>query len=192
MESVLAVFMGLGLAASCGLRVFLPMLVVGVGARVGVIHPHESMAWLSSWPALLAFGAAAMFEAAAAMVPWVDHALDAVAGPAALLAGALVAGSAMADLHPGLGWIATAVAGASGAAAAGVVKTTSIAVRGTSTAASGGLLNPIISAVESTAAAVLSFLSAAVPLIVGALALAAVAWILCRRTMGRRAALSRG
>jgi uncharacterized protein DUF1214 len=41
---------------------------------------------------------------AAYYIPFVDHALDVVAGPAAVFAGVFPSASAMVDLHPGIMW----------------------------------------------------------------------------------------
>jgi uncharacterized protein DUF4126 len=74
----LAVASGVALAASCGLRAFLPLLVLGIAARVGLVHPSPQTAWLGQDLALLALGVATVLELAADKIPMVDHALDAI------------------------------------------------------------------------------------------------------------------
>lgn len=187
METFLAAIMGLGLAASCGLRVFLPMLAVGIAAKTGLLHPPESMAWLASWPALIALGTAAIAESTASLVPLVDHALDTVAAPAAVIAGALMAAAPIHDMSPTLAWVSAAVAGGG---AAGAVKAASVSLRGVSTISTAGMLNPVISAVESAAAAVLAVVSIVLPVLAGVFLLL-IALIMVRAFARRRARLSR-
>jgi hypothetical protein len=55
-EIITAVAIGLGLAASCGFRVFVPMLVASVAAKMGIFPVHEGFQWLASWPAIISFG----------------------------------------------------------------------------------------------------------------------------------------
>ena len=46
LELVLAVAMGVGLAAAVGFRVFLPMLVLSIGAYSGHLTLTSGLAWL--------------------------------------------------------------------------------------------------------------------------------------------------
>jgi hypothetical protein len=85
-------------------------------------------------------------EVAAMHVPWIDHALDTLASPAAVVAGALVAASTMGDLDPTVRWSAALIAGGG---AAGVVQASTVAVRATSTAFTGGMGNPIVASAEA-------------------------------------------
>ena len=89
LDTVVAILIGLGLAAACGLRVFLPLLVLSVSAQLGVTDLGESWAWAGSWPAITALGVAAAIEVGAYWVPWLDHGLDLIAGPCAVVAGTL-------------------------------------------------------------------------------------------------------
>ncbi len=43
----------LGLAASCGFRVFVPMLVASVAAKIGIFPVQKGFQWLASWPAII-------------------------------------------------------------------------------------------------------------------------------------------
>src|SRR5205085_9850019 len=75
---IIALFTGVGIAAACGLRAFLPLLAVGVAARAGLIHLHAGSEWLAGDRALWALGVAAALEIAGDKIPVVDHALDAI------------------------------------------------------------------------------------------------------------------
>ena len=50
---VLSAFMGIGLAAATGFRVFLPMFAVSLASFMGWIPVNENFAWLSGLPVLI-------------------------------------------------------------------------------------------------------------------------------------------
>jgi hypothetical protein len=75
---LIALATGVALAASCGLRAFLPLLAVGVAARLGILELRPGLTWLSGEPALWALGTATVLELAADKVPLLDHALDTI------------------------------------------------------------------------------------------------------------------
>ena len=75
---LLALLAGIGIAAACGLRAFLPLFVVGLAARTGWLQLHAGSEWLAGDPALWALGTATVLEVAADKVPVIDHALDAI------------------------------------------------------------------------------------------------------------------
>src|SRR3954463_1520521 len=107
MDSILSVLIGLGLAAACGFRVFVPLLVMSLASRAGVGHLAlgPGFAWIGSTPALLSFAVATVLEIAGYYIPWVDNLLDTVATPAAVVAGIVVTASAMTtDVSPFLKW----------------------------------------------------------------------------------------
>jgi hypothetical protein len=76
---LLALAAGVGIAAACGLRAFLPLLFLGIATRFGLIHLRAGSDWLATDLALIALGIATLLEIAADKIPVVDHALDAVA-----------------------------------------------------------------------------------------------------------------
>lgn len=182
LDTVLAVFVGVGLAAACGLRVFVPLLALSVASKAGAVSLSDSMHWLGSTPALLALSCATALEIAAYKVPWLDHALDTVASPAAVVAGALVAASqlgqvqGLGDWGPMLTWGGAAIAGGGTAAA---VQTATVSTRAASTATTAGLLNPVIGAAQSVGSVVLSAVMILAP-VLGAVLLAVLAWVVWR------------
>jgi Domain of unknown function (DUF4126) len=178
--TLLPVALGVGLAASTGFRVFLPLLVMGLAARWGVLPVSESFAWVGSTPALVMLAVAAILEIAAYYVPFVDNLLDGIAGPLAITAGVAVSAAVMGDYPPMLKWTLAIIAGG-GAAAATQGATTLL--RGTSTALTGGLGNHAVATGEIFAALALSLLSIVLPYL--ALALALVMAVLALRWVWR-------
>ncbi|MXY18212.1 MAG: DUF4126 domain-containing protein, partial [Acidobacteria bacterium] len=85
MEILLSVGLGVGLAAACGFRIFLPVLVMGLAARAGFLELTENFEWIAGSPALLTVAVAVTCEIVAYYIPWFDNLLDmvAVAGPGA-------------------------------------------------------------------------------------------------------------
>ena len=67
---ITALCLGICLSAACGLRVFLPFLVVSVAAKFGLLELRESWMWIGSWPAITAFSTATVLEIGAYYVPW--------------------------------------------------------------------------------------------------------------------------
>ena len=91
MDVLLAIAAGLGLAAACGFRVFVPLLLVSIAGRAEMLTLHEDWQWIGSLPALIGFSVATALEIAGYYVPVVDNLLDTIATPAAAVAGAVVA-----------------------------------------------------------------------------------------------------
>lgn len=191
METIAALGMGLGLAAACGLRVFVPLLIVGLATKLGLMSPGQGFEWVASWPALLALTTASLLEVCAYYVPWLDHALDTVATPAAAIAGALMTASQLGIAAPGAGLLEHAAklvgGGLAGGGLAGMIQVSTVGVRGLSTMTTAGLGNAIVATVENIGAIVLSVLAIIVPALIG-LAIAVVCLLLVRRWLRRRQA----
>ncbi|MCX5691112.1 MAG: DUF4126 domain-containing protein [Planctomycetota bacterium] len=181
METLMGVGMGIGLAAACGFRVFVPLLVLAVASRAGLAHLSDHTQWLGSTPALVALTVACLVEVVAYWMPSVDHALDVIAAPTALVAGTLAAASQFGDFGPVLSWGFAAIAGGS---AAGASTALNIFTRGIGTITTGGVFNPIISAAQGITGTALSILSILVPLValvlVAMLIAVAIWWYLAR------------
>lgn len=167
-EAILGVLIGLGLAAACGFRVFVPLLCLAVASRAGMVNLSSGMNWISTDGAIVAFATASLLEVIGYWVPWIDHALDVVASPAAVVAGTIAAASQFADVGPMLKWSGAIVAGGG---MAGVVQVTSVGTRAVSTATTAGIGNPIISTIHTVWAFVLSILAIVAPIVAGVLLL---------------------
>jgi hypothetical protein len=154
--------LGIGLAAATGIRVFLPLLIAGLAAHQGYIPLSDNFQWLASTPALVMLGTAAVTETLAYYIPGLDHLLDVIASPAALVAGAVASAAVMTDLPPAIVW-PIAIIGGSGIA--GLTKGTSALVRAKSGLLTGGLGNPAVSTAETVGATGLSLFAVALPFV---------------------------
>jgi hypothetical protein len=159
---IASIALGLGLAAAAGLRVFGPLFGAGLAAHLGYIPLHESFGWMASLPALVAFGTATALEVVAYYVPWLDHALDAVASPAAVMAGVVASASVLVDLPPAIRW---GVAIIGGGGVAGLLQALTVGLRVKSSLTTGGLANPVVATSETVGAGVMITLAIAFPVI---------------------------
>ena len=181
METLLSVCVGIGLSAACGFRVFLPLLVMSIASLSGHMSLAHGFEWIGTYPAMLAFSVATVLEIAGYYIPWLDHLLDTIATPAAIVAGTIVTASAVGDMSPFLKWCLAVIAGGG---AAGLVQGATVVTRGASTVATGGLANPLVSTLELAGAAVMSVLAIVAPVL--AVALLAAALIVFGRKLLKR------
>jgi hypothetical protein len=159
-ETIISIFLGVGLAASVGFRVFLPLFALSLASYFGAWDLNANWEWMSSLSALVVFGVATIMEIFAYFIPWVDNLLDSFAIPLAGIAGTAVMVSTVADLEPLVTWTLAIIAGGGTATA---IKGASATSRLASTATTGGLANPIVSAVETGTALVVTILSLLAP-----------------------------
>lgn len=172
--------MGIGLAAACGFRVFLPLLVVGVFGRMGWVEILPSFSWLASWPGITCLAVATVLETGAMFVPWLDSALTAMATPFAILAGAFLATTVTEGQSTLYQYVIPIIAGG---ATAGVIHGVTTAVKGVSSAVTGGSANPLVALGELFAAIVTTILAVVVPVLLVLLATAfvvAAGWFVMR------------
>lgn len=181
-EALFHIAMGVALASCAGLRAFVPLLVVGAGARLGYVPLGDSFEWLASTPALVVFGAAVVAELAGDKFPVVDHLLDAVQLGVKPLAGGFLMLSAVSEWSPlylAVVWLLL------GGGLAGLVHGTKAKLRLLSTATTGGVANPAISAAEDVTVVGMSVGSVFFPFVVAGCVLGAIAvtvgWISRRK-----------
>ncbi|MCL6294811.1 DUF4126 domain-containing protein [Jejuia spongiicola] len=161
-ETIISICLGVGLAASVGFRVFLPLFALSLASYFDVWQLNESWQWIGSTTALITLGVATLVEIFAYFIPYIDNLLDSIAVPLAALAGTAVMMSTVADLSPVVTWSLAIIAGGGTAAAiAGTSSTTRLA----STATTGGLGNPIVSSLETGTSVVMSLVSIFLPVI---------------------------
>ena len=180
MDYVIAIAAGIGLAAACGFRVFVPMLVAALAARAGYLAPSSGMAWIGSNVAIALLAVATVVEAVAFYVPWLDHALDVIASPAAVVAGVLTAATAAGNVDPAIRWSVALIAGGG---AAGAIQGGSVGVRALSGVTTAGIANPIVSTLETIGSVILAALAIFLPLL--ALLVAVVLIVIAVRTFRR-------
>ncbi|MBV6418435.1 MAG: hypothetical protein CMLOHMNK_03279 [Steroidobacteraceae bacterium] len=173
---LLSVALGVGLAAATGLRLFLPFLVVGIAANSGHLELAPAFEWLASTPALVMLSVATVIEVLAYYLPGVDNLLDAIATPAAIVAGAVVAAAVMTDLPPIVRWTTALIAGGG---VAGLTQGVTALLRAKSTAFTGGLGNGAVATGELGGSIAMAFLAIAAPVLAVALVIALI-WIAVR------------
>ncbi len=162
-ENITALALGVGLAASAGFRVFVPMLVASLAAHAGVLPVQDGFMWLESWPALICFGTATVLEIVAYYVPFVDNLLDSITTPMAVGAGTLLLTSVLPIDSGLLRWTTGFIVGGGVAAA---VQGSGVLARLLSSGLTGGGGNPVLASGENAAAFGTSLLSLVAPLIV--------------------------
>lgn len=145
--------LGAGLSGFSGLRAFLPVGLAGLISRYGLFGAFDLAGtrfeilenpWVIATLLVLA-----VLEIIGDKIPLLDSALDLIAWPVRIAAGAVLFGAALAQQDPGV-TVAGMVGGGAIAATANAVKSI---VRPASTVAGGGTLNPFISFFEDVTAA---------------------------------------
>ena len=171
MEAIMSIMIGVALSATCGFRVFIPLLAVNIGTRAQdangqpLIELAGGFDWLSSDIAMMVFLVATLFEIAGYYIPWIDNLLDTIASPASIAAGTVITASFITGMDPWLQWLLGMIAGGG---AAGAVQATTVVARASSTVTTGGLGNPIVASVETSGA----FLGSALSILVAPFAIA--------------------
>jgi uncharacterized membrane protein len=166
-EFLPALALAIALAASAGLRAWLPLLLAGGLARAGLLDLGDSFSFLASNKALVLFGIATVIELVGDKVPAVDHALDVIGTPLRPAAGALLAASVLGTVSDPL--TALVLGTAVGAPSALVPHAAKTALRTVSTTLTGGLANPVLSLLEDAISFVIFVLAILVPVLVVAL-----------------------
>jgi uncharacterized membrane protein len=149
LQFIVALCLGIGLAGAAGLKAFYPLLAVSAGAHLGWLPLNESYAWLGQWPALLAFGAAAILEFIGDKIPVLDHGLHAAGLLAAPIAGTVLVASNLPGADP---LLSTTLGLIAGGVPAGAIHVTRSALRPLSTVGTGGIANPAVSLGEDALA----------------------------------------
>lgn len=186
METALSILVGIGLSAACGFRIFVPLLVMSVASMTGHLPLSSGFSWIGTLPALVTFGTATVLEVGAYFIPWLDHALDTIASPAAVVAGTIATASVVTDMSPFLKWTLALIAGGG---IAGIVQGSTVAVRAKSTALTAGLGNPIVALLELLGATGTALLAVLAPLVAVALILVLLIYVIRktgRLVFGRR------
>ena len=183
----MSIMIGVALSATCGFRVFVPLLAVNIGTRAldADGQPRIELAggfdWLSSDIALIVFLVATLFEIGGYYIPWIDNLLDTIASPASIVAGTVITASFVDGMDPWLQWLLGVIAGGG---AAGAVQATTVVARAGSTVTTGGLGNPIVASVETSGAflgSALSIVAVEFAIVVFVLLLGGGVWIWWRR-----------
>ena len=161
-ETILSIFLGIGLAASVGFRVFLPLFALSLASYFDVWELNDNWQWIGSLVAVMTLGVATLLEIFAYFIPWFDNLLDSVAVPLAAIAGTAVMVSTVANLDPVVTWSLAIIAGGGTATA---IKGAGATGRLASTATTGGLANPVLATIETGTAAVVTTASIFAPIV---------------------------
>jgi hypothetical protein len=162
MDTIIFLLIGIGLSAACGFRVFIPMLGLSIAAISGHISVSHGFEWIGTWPALIAFTTATALEIGAYYTPWLDHILDSLMTPAAVVAGTILTASMLGDLSPFLKWSLAIIAGGG---VSGIVQGGTTALRAASTHMSGGIANFIVSTGEIFGSSILTLFAILLPVL---------------------------
>ena len=161
-ETLLSIGAGLGLAAACGFRVFVPLLVMSVASMSGHLTLSAEFAWIASYPALVAFLVATVLEILGNAIPAVGATLNSLATPISMIAGTIATAACITSMSPFMKWSLAIMAGGG---AAGVVQGATIALRVPAHAAAPGVADTGVSAGEAGSSFILSVLAIVLPIL---------------------------
>jgi len=160
MEIILSIFIGIGLAAAVGFRIFIPFLIASIAAYTGHLDLSTYFSWIGTLPALVAFAVATLVEITAYYIPWLDNILDTIEHPMAIFAGIVLTGAVITDFSPFLKWTLAVIAGGS---VAGTIQAATGFARFKSSALTGGAGNSVVSTVEAGSSIGLSLMAIFIP-----------------------------
>jgi hypothetical protein len=176
-EIIIAVAIGIGLSASCGFRVFVPMLVASIAAKTGILPVQEGFQWLAMWPAMFCFGTATVLEILAYYIPFVDNLLDTITTPLAIGAGTLLLTSVLPIDSDMLKWSTGLIVGGGAAA---TIQGGSVLTRLASSKLTAGVGNPVLATGEHVAAIGTSILSLIIPIVLAIIILALITFLVLK------------
>ena len=173
-----------GLAGAAGLNAYIPLLIVAVLGRLGVIQLSQPFDVLTSWPAIIALVVLLIIEIVVDKVPGADHLNDAIQTFVRPAAGAILFAAntgVISGIDPAVSLITGLVLALS-------VHATKAVVRPAVNMTTMGIGAPFVSAAEDILAAVASFLAIFAPLlfIFFAMGLGYVAYRLYRKVRNMR------
>jgi Domain of unknown function (DUF4126) len=183
METLFAVGVGIGLSSVAGVRAFLPLVLVGLFARLGLFELPTPFAFLEDWAVIGVFAVLALLESGLDKIPALDSVLDYVQTPLRIVAGAVLFAAA---LQEGID-VGAIPELAAGGIIAGLVSVLKAILRPAANAASAGVSVSFLSLVEDAVALLGGIIAVLVPLV----PLALVAFLLffffrVRRRRGRK------
>ncbi|MBV8325970.1 DUF4126 domain-containing protein [Chryseobacterium sp.] len=178
---VIGAFIGIGLAAATGFRVFLPLFIVSLASYFNWIPMNEQFQWLAGLPTLITTGIATIVEILAYYIPFIDHLLDTISVPMATVAGSILFASQFADLGTFPQWALALIAGGGTAA---TISSGFAGIRAASTATTGGLGNSVVGTTETAGAGIMSILAMAMPVIAAVLSIILIILVI---VFGRKA-----
>jgi hypothetical protein len=165
-ELLQSIALGISLAACAGLRAWLPLFIVGICVRGGLLPLGDSFQFLGSNTALAVFAIATVIEVIADKIPVVDHALDALSTFLKPVVGIVLAASVLWTVDDPL--VALALGLMVGAPATLVPHAAKSTLRATLSPITAGIAAPVLSFLEDFIAFGLIALAILAPLVVAA------------------------
>ncbi len=166
------------LCAAAGVRAYLPLLALGIGAHFGVTPLTPGFGWLDQTPVLVGLALLATIEFLADKVPGIDHLNDAVHTVVRPLSGVLI----MASSSNVISNNSLPAAVIAGLALAGTTHAIKAGSRPLVTATTAGIGNPVMSVIEDLGVSGLIVLAFVVPLV--ALVITVILLVLTGRSIG--------
>ncbi|MDP8948864.1 MAG: DUF4126 domain-containing protein [Actinomycetota bacterium] len=161
METLLATGTGVGLSSVAGVRAYLPLVLVGIFAKLELFELPAPFDLLSNWLVIAALLALALVESGLDKIPALDTILDVIHTPIRIVAGAVLFSAAL-EAGLDVGAIPELAAGGGIAGAVSVLKAI---LRPPANAASAGVSAPFLSTFEDVVAVVGGILAVVVPLV---------------------------
>jgi hypothetical protein len=189
MDALSAAAFGVVLAATAGLRAFLPVFSASLMAWLTELPLPHNLAWLEKPQTVLIFGVATLLEILGDKIPVVDHALDSIQVLTKPVLAVLAATPFLYQLAPEH---SVAIGILLGAPLALGVHSAKATARLGSTATTGGMGNPVLSIAEDGAAIasiIVGFLAPLVALALMALTIFFIARLALRVRRRRRAGI---
>lgn len=150
-----------GLAGAAGLNAYIPLLIVAVLGRAGVLQLSQPFDVLTSWPAIAALVVLLVIEFIVDKVPGADHVNDAIQTFVRPAAGAILF-AANTGVITGIDPVVSLIAGL---ILAFSVHATKAAVRPAVNLTTMGIGAPFVSAAEDILSAIASFLAIFAPVL---------------------------
>jgi hypothetical protein len=135
---------------------------MNLASLTGHLHLSPGFEWIGSHYASIAFGTATLVEVLAYYSLWLDHILDLLASPAAIIAGIIATASMVVDISPFLKWTLALIAGGGAVA---IVQGTTIILRTKSSALTAGTGNVFVSSPELVGSIITALLAVIVPIV---------------------------
>ena len=162
MEIIFSIMLGIGLAASCGFKVFVPFFIISIANLSGHLELSQSFEWIGTYPALILFGVATLIEIVSYCFPFIDTAVDVISTPVTAVSGVIAVASCVQGMSPMFSWVIAIIVGGTVAGGSKIVNT---GVRGATTTVTGGLGNGILNILQTILALFLSILSIFLPIL---------------------------
>jgi Domain of unknown function (DUF4126) len=183
METVFAVGTGVGLSSVAGIRAYLPLLLVGLFARLGLFTLPAPFNLLDDWLVIGVLFVLALLESGLDKIPALDPVLDFVQTPVRIIAGAILFAAVLQE-GIGVGAIPELVVGG---CIAGLVAVLKASLRPPANIEAAGVSTSFLSLLED----VVALLGGVIAVFVPFLPLALVAFLLffyfrVRRRRGRK------